>query len=812
MEQERYRLVTSHSDRTRRGQTSALSRSGSSESIVDALLPNETDKPLEDLANTTFLDGDAEVAVSPVDQFLMALTRRLLIDPVLGDVAVVKMPRARHRSALLLAICCQLLCRLPPARHNGPVALIAFDIDITGQLRRLEVQHRGRMGLVDGNPLSLHRLTRVGDIRPVVGTNAGKVNESLVYFNTRIGRPQLACNPPLVIVDATTVAHPTPRQRAFEWALDHNAAAIVAIGDLGDDSLIESVCEMGVVPTVLPITDPTISNLIHTFGRGRHSTSTLSSATLLRHRSTDASLHSVPSEEINDSVSRAFACLESRPAGPIPGQLGAHLALLRNGTRLAARANDYRTACTYNPRPGEMPGLNALNGEMRLPREWSVWSTTNLGSLTVAVRTLWRALDEHNPKLTALWGVLDRLDADEAARVLIRCHSRAAAEATRASLSSGERTCAQQRLWERLESRVEFSTLKERFPAGAFATQVLTCAPPPWVFSHLLSIEATTTHVLTYKDESETLRRRGDRWARHITGWHSAACRTFGSPFPAPTKSPVPAQEGPEAAGVTPRLNVPGLSLAEVLDEADFSLERVVDDTDSEGDVSGASNVNAKRCVPVHLADGRTWWCVDGNGSTPVVAVTAAGHEIRPVRYLRPGDRIVVPAGDGTDSIHARLVAASRNNDDVRTLDMILGQFRSAAQFVLQSSSTQRAAIARVSAAGAEASGQLPAWAKGTTIAPRRPEDVAAVFRAAGHPHPDLGLIYAVADRLRGLSRTLGRFVAAIASGGGEDTIDQLREIVGHAADELLDEFAVAEVDAIGPATLVKSDTAGKIR
>ena len=804
--------MVAHSDKARRGRANALGREASPESIVDALLPNETDEPLEDLANTIFLDGDVEVPVSPVDQLLMALARRLLTDPMLGRVGVVQMPRARHRSALLLAICCHLLCRLPPARHDGPVILIAFDVDITDQLRRLGIQHRGRIGLAEGNPLSLHRLTQIGGIRPAVGTAAGDVDESLVYFNTRIGRPQLTCNPPLVVVDATTVARPAPRQCAFEWALDHDAVAVVAIGDLGDDTLIDSVRDLGVVPTVLPITDTVAGNLVHTLGTGKPSSSALSSATALMCQRTDVRLHFVASDDVNDAVSRAFSSLTGRPSGPIPGLLGAHLVLLRNGTRLAARTRDYRTACTYNPRPGEMPALSVLDYEVRLPREWSAWNTTNLGSLTVAVRMLWRALDEHNPKLMALWRVLDQLDAGVGARVLVRCHSRAAAEATRVSLSSGERTPEQQRLWQRLEPLVEFSTLKKRFPAGSFDVQVLTGAPPPWMFSHLLGIEATTTHVLTYEDEAETLSRRGKRWAAHITGWHRAACRTFGSPAAARTESPVPTLETTAASAVARRLQVPGLTLAEILDDAEHAVDRDPEDSDAEGGVSAAGTGGARRCVPVHLADGRTWWCVDADGSTPVLTVTAAGHETRLVGALRAGDRIVVPAGDGTDSIHARLVAASRHNDDVRSLDMILGQFRSAAQAVLEANPTQSAAIARVSAAGAEASGQLLAWATGTTIAPRNPDDVAAVFRAADRPCPDLGLIYAVADRLRGLSRTLGRFVSAIASGGGEQTIDQLRGIVGSVADELLDEFVVAEVDAVGTARLVGASTAGRLR
>jgi hypothetical protein len=181
------------------------------------------------------------------------------------------------------------------------------------------------------------------------------------------------------------------------------------------------------------------------------------------------------------------------------------------------------------------------------------------------------------------------------------------------------------------------------------------------------------------------------------------------------------------------------------------------------------------------------------------------------VRDLRSGDRIIVPAGEGTDSIHARLVAASRSNDDVKALDLILSQFRSAARVVM-AGRTRADAIDQVRIAGAKAYGQLPFWASGSTIAPQEPGDVAAVFRAAGKPCPDLGLIYAVANKLRSLGRMLGHFVAAISSGRGEDATGKLRALVGPVADELLDEFVVAVVDRVGEPQTMPGSIAGRVR
>jgi len=485
--------------------------------------------------------------------------------------------------------------------------------------------------------------------------------------------------------------------------------------------------------------------------------------------------------------------------------------MLRNALRLAARVPDYRTACTNNVRPGESPALLRLERmDPSLPPHWRAWKITNWGALKVAIRRLWRALEQENPKLLELWRVLDDLQHEGAGTILVRCHSRAAAAAAEASLSTGARTDAQQELWVRIAGRVEFGTFKDRYAAGRFDAQVLTGAPPPWLFSLLVGIEAATTRVLAYHAEEAAFRRYGQAWGERAAGWQRALCRVTGATLLPDITLPVPdlSVQTPTAA---PQISVPDMSLADIFQKAAAAVEEP--EPDGGATAPPVGGVATKACIPVELSDGRTWWCIDeGDGTTPVVVVTAAGHHHRPVRELRAGDRIVVPAGEGTESVHARLVAASRTNDEVQTLDLILSQFRAAARAVLQGVN-RNAAVERVRVAGAQHPDQLQAWATGKTIAPREPGDVEAVFRAAGRDCPDLGLIYAVADALRGLSRTLGRFVAAIAAGRGEEAaIAQLRALVGSAADELLDEFVVIEVVRTGPARPVPGSIAGRVR
>lgn len=788
--------------------------SSGTESIVDVLLPNRSDPALDELAAATFIDNGADVPVSPVDQLLMVMARQLLRDPALGAAAVVELPRSKHRAGLLLAITTHLLCRQPPDQFNGPVVLIGFDVDVAAQLRNLSVRNHRRMGLATGNPLSAHRLTRLGCLEPLIGSDAQRADRSLVYFNTRVGRPALTSNPPLVVLDATSVTHPAARKRAVDWALDHQAAAILAVGDVGDTGLIQTMAVAGVVPTVLSIRGAIIDDLVATFNRGEPSPSTLSTQPVLALPPTAVTLHPVADDDVNNAVSRAYRAIGSKPKGPMPAQLDIAMRLLRNGTRLAARTCDYRTACSYNPRPGELPVPRLLDRTTpALPGSWRHWQTASLGSLKAATRGLWTTLDQDNPKLTALWTVLDRLDRTTDGGIAIRCHTQAAAAATRMSLAGGDQTAAQVRLWERLRDRLQITTLKERMPAGAVAAQVITGAPPPWMFSLLVGIESPETHILVYDAEEAMLLRHGERWAEAASGWTRAAARILGAAAPAAEMSPIAGRQRTVPQRTTSTFELRGLSLADILDAAAAAIDPPEPDSPADAAPSHAG-AGTKTCIPVHLDDGRTWWCIDddGDGLSPVVRATAGGHEHCPVKDLRTGDCIVVPAGEGSESIHARLVAASRGNDDVRSLDLILSQFRSAARAVLSTSHTQREAVERVRSAGAHAADQLPAWARGTTIAPREPSDVEAVFAAADRRCPDLSLIYAVADALRSLNRTLGRFIAAIAADRGEDAVARLRDLVGPAADELLDEFVGATVTGVDAATSVAAHVAGKVR
>ncbi|MGV9663775.1 DISARM anti-phage system protein DrmE domain-containing protein [Nocardia niigatensis] len=788
------------------------------ESLISILLPGTADPGLDGLAFSTFVDSGIVVPVSPVDQLLVAFSRHL-IDRMPRNVAVVQLPRAHHRIALTLAVCMHLL-RLQQPLVAGPVVLAALDVDLTAQMRQLTMRNYRNMALDRDNPLSAQRLTGSGELVPVVGTKLRSADSSLVYFNTRVGNPVLPrCNPPLVIIDAASITNADSRARLLTWASNHSAVLTVVVGDIGDESLVKAVTATGSVPLVLPVTDAEVNTLVYELNRQKPEPSPLSSMWMLwREKHPPLSIYRAGDTEINAAIARAFACLATRPNGPMPPALNFPTKLLHSGTRLAAAVHDYRSACALAVRPGEGPGtlLRVLKGlTFTGTGPWHAWGVARWGELKVAVETLWRHLDETNPKLGPLWELLARAERVGCDRILIRCHSKAAAVATTQSLSSENRTSAQVALWARIGARVEVDTFAKRYPPGHADLQILTGNPPPWHFSLLFSGEAHETWLLAYAVEDAALRHQLRRWNDITNAWRLNTFRALGVPEPPPVVGPLSAAEIDSTPPDPPaELRLPQLSILDVLDSASSAIDSSSLDGAPPGDGRGPATTT--NCVPILLDNGRTWWVRNetdqyGDLATPVLVVTDDQRYL-PVRDVRPGDAIIVPAGDGTDSLHARLVALSHTNDDVASFDAILGQFRRAARTVLEMHSTQQAAIAAVRDAGAQAPGELAMWASGRTIAPRIPADIVAVFRAAQQTAPDQWLLYIVAGRLRTLHRSLGYFVKALASGRADNAVRKLRGLIGDGADELLDEFLVVTVISVGRPTNVPGDLSGRIQ
>lgn len=781
--------------------------------LFERLLPPDMDNDLCCFGDLVVTDAGASVPVSAVDQLLASLTRRLVADT--GDrTAVVLLPRGRHETALLLGIATQILCRRPQRSLRGPVTVIARDLDLTARLRALGVIGGRRMGLRDGNPLNAHRVRGDGRLVAVHGPYPGDIDDALLYLNTRVGWPCLPTSSRgIAIIDATTVTSPDARERALEWA-DKHARVVVVIGDLGDPYLVGVVSERRTNPIVVPVTWEDLADIAAELGTRRPQASLLSSAPLLLRGAPSVTILHVDDAEINSALRDAFRALVVTPAGPFPFEVAQPAALINTGGRLLAHPDDYRPLAAMDPRVSsptvllrriEQPFTNA-------PPAWRTWRTVHWGTLVYAARALWRRLDETQPKLDALWTLLERLDRRGGdTPIVIRSSNRATAAALATTLTHERRTPQQEALWNRVGPRVRCARFRDHYPWNEPTIDILAGSPPPDEFGLLTTGESSEIHILAYTPEIAALNRAAARWSHQIDEWRRRSAGAFGATVststPAPVSGTAPGQTEP--AG-TATLAIPDRSLADVFAEVTAALdERPVETV---GDRRPLRAAAVRNLLPVHLDGGRIWWAPSSD--SVVVCVTAGGERTTCVRDLVHGDEIVVPHGDGNESVHARLVVAAHRDTDTASLDTILDQFRRAARLTLSRARNQAEAVQRVAERGAQHPAQLPSWANGKTIAPHEPGDMVAVFKAAGQPCPDLRLMYTVANRLRNLHRTLGRFVTLLRSPGARDTVVGLAGDLGvttEVVEEILDEFVLATVVRVDAETPAPAHYAGRV-
>jgi hypothetical protein len=175
------------------------------------------------------------------------------------------------------------------------------------------------------------------------------------------------------------------------------------ISDIGDDDVIRTCKSVGMVPTVLTVTQAELAQLTYDLGRQNVSESPLSSMALLWTLPTSVQIVSVPGATINDAVARAYAASGPSPTDPSRPNSRCRSSSCGTGRDSRLRPADYRTACTHNTRPGELPLLHRLERmTFTGPRAWLSWANTRFGTLKVAVTNIWETLEGQNPKLLAL--------------------------------------------------------------------------------------------------------------------------------------------------------------------------------------------------------------------------------------------------------------------------------------------------------------------------------------------------------------------------------------------------------------------------
>jgi hypothetical protein len=555
-------------------------------SLADNLLPGNPDESLARFSEVVVTDHGVAMPVTALDQLLASLTRQF-VSSRKEQTIVVLLPRGKHDTALLLGISSQLLCRRAPCHLDGPVTVIASDVDLIGRLRALGVAGRRRIGLHEGNPLNAHRVRGDGTLQPAYGHEVGDVNRSFLYLNSRVRWPELHwAERGLAVIDGTSITSPDSRMAAVKWAQKY-AWTIIVIGDLGDEQLVASIREQSSDPVVLSFTWSDLSQLAYEMGTTPPVDSALSSAILLHRAPPTIRFEVVKNDIIDQALLDGFTALARTPPGPLPYQVSKPATLIRVGSRLAAHDSDYRVAATQDPSNLVMSPwvmLRSLDRRFDPPSGWRSWGTAQWGALVTASRALWTEIERSQPKLQQLWMLLERLGREDSnSRIVIRNPNRAAATALRVSLTHERRTDAQVETWDSVSDRVEFARFSDRFSWSEDRIEILTGAPPPRSLPLLVGGEAREIYLMVYRPEAVALQRLSQRWTTQLEAWRVEAEGRLGFESAHVTENPVPEQL---VSTVVPRtdatrFNLPDLSLETMIEKAFSEMD--------ERDVTGTS-------------------------------------------------------------------------------------------------------------------------------------------------------------------------------------------------------------------------------
>lgn len=486
--------------------------------------------------------------------------------------------------------------------------------------------------------------------------------------------------------------------------------------------------------------------------------------------------------------------------------------LITTMTRCVSDVSTYNQLAVDDPRSSNMFSLDRQlqRDGGRFGGAWHGFEQGRWAGLRGGALEAYKTISISNPKAHALVDLLDQISRrPHVPQVVVRTSNRTAAMATIDTLSreAGD-----------ILNRMNVAVLSwsERLPWNdEDSIEILPAAPPVVLHPILWSAEASEHIILAYKHELPLINSQWRTGVRDVNASLSAAFGVLGlgvAPHWDP-KITLPSEH--IDTGQSP-VQIAGADLEQMLERmrALEEVEQGADDLATSRPSSTAmDSVHAtKLLVPIKLEDGRVWW-VDPERSVDVLIANRYCQRL--VEALIPGDRVVIPRGDGRESVFARLVAAHHRDADVVDLDFLLLRFRKACLRLYRDAGDNWAEVARqLESNGASAVHQAKAWAEGSTLAPAEPSDVRLVAELAGDTNLSEGWsrIAATAELLRTDHQQLGRLVSGalgeLASGTEGQNIRNLTARLGQGAAEILDEFLVATVRTIGaPATVAASLT-----
>ncbi|WP_157719850.1 DISARM anti-phage system protein DrmE domain-containing protein [Microlunatus sagamiharensis] len=790
-------------------------------------MPADTDPDdlLERLRKRRLKDGRLTVELGPLDHALLRLLDVALPEP--GSRLWMELPRGRHDVAVMCGVYLQLR-RLGEQRQGvfdglgfrGPVVVIGYNTNLTERLRKIRI---GAESLSEA--ISAGRVRANGTVVDLGGvvSPATSWSNGLLYLNTSLGWPTLrGVKPGVVIIDRSGFASDDTLLRALQWAGAHTAGRVLVLADIGGVPP-----KVGLPFRVWPWAPQLVRDVRDELGKepacGPLSTNPLLNA--LQARPT-AAVYTAPA--LTAARTRCFAGVRAarRVSRELPRGVDEAVTLLNVCAGLWGTVRSYNECAAAETQAPSLATLGRMIRETHgndLRGAWSGFAETRWADLRQNALTLLELLEERNPRLDMLEGVLDRVARTHpGVPVVVRTASRAGAHALAMDL-----TARRPQLTGVLASGSDEAALRLLPYSAKLAwtakpvVEIHLGVPAPRRRTSLFSGEANERVVVCDPDELVWLQRVLDeqtrRWDLDL-GATTAALRLDGLPSieVRPTKvllGPLPLDERGAGSDVTP-LQVPVLDLLSLFSEFDKAVAGAAPDEAPSADeaTDAAAAGREVLAVPVRLVPGTTmcWLAADST----VDVIVGQAYTTSPATDLRAGMSVVLPRGDTGVGLFDRLLAASRQDVDVRAVETMLSRFRRAVLQLHDISGTWDGVVTRMQSMGSSVTSGATcrAWSRGDSIAPDDPEDIRRVgllthsIELTGQEQwQRLGRM---AEQLRGMRRDLGRLAARAtseaASGASGAALEALSKAYGGIdVSEVVEEFDSHKVAAVGPASLV---------
>ncbi len=782
---------------------------------IDDLVPASADSfpTLSLVCSAQVTDAGKLVSLGGVDQSCAGLAYHLLRTPH-GTGLVVQFPRGRHEAAVLLGCLVQLMRlargRTPDAKFttfSGPVVVVGTDTLVHKRLARIRIANQPT-----DRALHAGRICSDGRSVDFDGAIHERAADGLLYLNTRVGWPRLryGLNTGVVIVDRCSFSSANILGRALAWARGHGARNVIVVAEVGDENTIDQVkLTWGEELCVWPWTNDMIADCLATLGTHEHTS--ILSANGLRSFPQRYDVIRADAADIEDTSTRVRTALNTaaKLKRELPPSLHVARRLFYGLVQLTGQMETYNLHSALDHRTSALSTLKYRlkgEGDPQVGAEWNQYYMTKWNDLRLDLLELYEMLKQDNPKFLGVALAIEWIRRQHrTAPICIRVPSEAAGTALEEDIQEliPEWPIDNESLrWATWSERMEWCT-ENRF-------EILTTSPPPARFGLLWSREAIQQVLVLYGFELASVRHRVQH-SNDLAIRRLKHCRRqFGlgglpllgseSKFREVVEFASDARERPE------------VDLTVDLDVMFFDSEGPDEQVPSQfGDDVGSASV-----VPVVLEPDGARWMIRCDAQVEVIKAQKVMY--LPLMSLVPGTTVVVPQGDGRDELFARLVTATNQSQDLRAFDVMFTRWRRACLTAYYKAGSWAALGLRMEAAGCQVTSQSPrTWATGDVLGPNDPEDIERIGRLAGDPFVEQQYqrIHAAVRQVRSLHMRLGSLLSAAmaeAVAGGGSNLEKLRELLGGIdPSELLDEFELRVVRALGEPTEVPSHCVRKV-